>query len=110
MCRAKSRSPRLNHVSEPRRSNISRVLKVSSATPQPVSTLLNPASVYVMVSRSGETCRPWKSSSSPVLTTIASCSGGKMLARPNASFAPPTPPAKANTKPSKAAPNWCARF
>ena len=39
--------------------------QVSSRTPQPVSSLARPASVYSSVSRSGDTHSPWSSRSSP---------------------------------------------
>src|SRR5918993_115558 len=71
----------------------------SSVTPQPVSGLARPASVYITVSRSGQTRRPHRSKSSAVLTTTERSPGLPPLARaasrPPASFAPPTPPARA---------------
>ena len=41
-----------------------------------------PASVYVTLSRSGLTCRPWNTSSSPVFTTAVTCSGGTTSTSP----------------------------
>src|SRR3989304_6237721 len=75
--------------------------QVSSRTPQPVSALARPASVYITVSRSGDTSSPWSSRSSPVLTTIDRSSAmppvrsraSEARARPWLSFAPPEPPA-----------------
>src|SRR5215204_1413778 len=78
---------------------MARAAKDSSATPQPVLGLARPASVYITVSRSGQTRRPHRSKSSAVLTTTERSPGLPPLARaasrPAASFAPPTPPARA---------------
>src|SRR5829696_10352972 len=80
---------------------MARAAKDSSATPQPVLGLARPASVYITVSRSGQTRRPHRSKSSAVLTMTARSPGLPFLARaasrPDASFAPPTPPARATT-------------
>ena len=48
---------------------------VSPARPQPRSGSIAPASVYVIVSRSGEIARPCSTVSSPVLTTAATVAG-----------------------------------
>ena len=98
MCVAKSRSPRLNQVSAPYLRSISRAPKVSPSKPHPVAGLESPERVYIMVSRSGDTRRPWNSSSSPVLTATTNSSGGRQWARPTTSLAPPTPPARASTR------------
>ena len=44
-----------------------RTVNVSPARPQPCSSLIPPPRVYITVSRSGETCRPNRVMSSPVL-------------------------------------------
>src|SRR5690348_13853809 len=49
-------------------------------------------------SRSGETCRPQTSASSPVLTTTLSADGSSDAARPRRSLAAPVPPASATTR------------
>src|SRR6266478_3486804 len=49
-------------------------------------------------SRSGETCRPQTSASSPVLTTTLSADGSSVAARPRRSLAAPVPPARATTR------------
>ena len=51
-----------------------------------------PASVYVMVSRSGEMDRPWSTVSSAVLTTAATCRGSTTWTTPRRKRAAPTPP------------------
>src|SRR5687767_3106029 len=56
-----------------------------------------PASVYVTVSRSGQTYIPRCTKSSPVLTMTVRRSGPSTAARPSTSFAPPTPPASTRT-------------
>src|SRR5690242_4964755 len=58
-----------------------------------------PASVYMTVSRSGETKRSQCSKSSPVFTTAVSAAGGRKAASPSRRRAPPTPPASATTRP-----------
>src|SRR6476469_184934 len=67
----------------------------SSARPHPCSGCSAPASVYVTVSRSGETARPWKRSSSAVLTTTVTSAGSTTRTRPRRKRAAPTPPASA---------------
>src|SRR5712664_941124 len=49
-------------------------------------------------SRSGETCRPQTSASSPVLTTTLSADGSSEAASPRRSLAAPVPPASATTR------------
>ncbi len=49
--------------------------QVSPLRPQPVSGLMASASVYITVSRSGEMWSPWRSVSSPTLTTAAEIVG-----------------------------------
>src|SRR5271157_1705056 len=69
------------------------MLKVSPARPQPCSVLMPPPSVYITVSRSGQTRRPNKVMSSPVFpTTVISASGAARF-RPRRKRAAPTPPA-----------------
>ena len=53
--------------------------QVSPARPQPVSGLMASARVYMTVSRSGEMWSPWRSVSSPVLTTAVISPGGTHL-------------------------------
>ena len=57
------------------------------AMPQPCSRSSSPASVYMTVSWSGQTSSPWRSRSSPVLTTTVS-SAPTTAWRPWASLAP----------------------
>src|SRR5918997_1251650 len=76
---------------------MSSAAKDSSVIPQPVSMLAIPARVYITVSRSGQMRRPQRSKSSAVFTTTARFPGGSTTSRPAASFAPPTPPARAQT-------------
>ena len=65
---AKSRSPRVNQAGPaPYAASSSLMLKDSSARPQPCSWLMPPPSVYITVSRSGQTRRPNRVMSSPVL-------------------------------------------
>src|SRR5437870_2731549 len=95
---ARSRSPRPNHapsVSHARSSSVAR--NVSPARPHPLSRSATPASQYVTESRSGETCRPCTTMSSPVLTTTVTSSGGTARTRPPRNFPAPTPPARATT-------------
>src|SRR5204862_2199744 len=92
-CVARSRSPRLNHVSAPRSPIASRQRNVSPARPQPRAASSRPASAYITVSRSGETWRPQISASSPVLPITVSELRGTAPARPRRSFAAPVPPA-----------------
>src|SRR6266511_1553974 len=68
---------------------------VSPASPQPVSGFSAPASVYVTVSRSGQTRSPWNQSSSPVFTTTVMSSGATTWTSPRRNRAAPTPPASA---------------
>ena len=65
--------------------------------PQPVSGLEMPASVYMTVSRSGQMCSPQRSKSSAVFTTTERSPVGSTSLQSLASFAPPTPPASAQT-------------
>ena len=71
-----SRSPRPNHVgSTPYASSSVRALHVSSRRPHPRSTSMPSPRVYITVSRSGQTLRPWIHQSSAVLaTTVTSVS------------------------------------
>ena len=69
--------------------------QVSPLRPQPVSGLMASASVYITVSRSGAMWSPWRTVSSPVLTTAAISEGGTTSTSPRSSRAAPTPPANA---------------
>ena len=71
-----SRSPRPNHVgSTPYAASSSLTLHVSSRRPQPRSRSMPSPSVYMTVSRSGQTFRPCTQMSSAVLaTTVTSAS------------------------------------
>src|SRR5262245_2057062 len=75
---------------------------VSPARPHPRSTSRRPARAYVAVSRSGETCSPHTSVSSPVLPMTVSSRGSRWVARPRRSLAAPVPPARATTRMSVA--------
>src|SRR6266446_46207 len=108
-CVARSRSPRLNHVSAPRAPTASRQLKVSSRSPQPRATSRRPASAYVTLSRSGETCSPQILASSPVLTTMVRSEGGTRSASPRMSLAAPVPPARAVTRMATLRARWLAQ-
>src|SRR3989442_4527868 len=70
--------------------------QLSPARLQPNSGFSSPASVYMTVSWSAHTRRPWRSVSSAVFTTTVRRSP-RIAWRPSASFAPPTPPASATT-------------
>src|SRR5919201_6731496 len=98
MCVARSRSPRLNHASSlPSARSASVARNVSPSRPQPRSRSARPASQYVTESMSGETWRPWRVMSSPVLTTTATSPGGTARTRPRRNLPAPTPPASATT-------------
>src|SRR5918997_3485639 len=86
-----------------------RAAKDSSTMPQPVSGLARPASVYITVSMSGQTRKPHRSKSSAVLTMTERSPGESTAWSPAASFAPPTPPAKAHTL-TVPLPSWCEFF
>src|SRR5438552_2705669 len=101
-CVARSRSPRLNHVSAPWVAIAARQLNVSPASPQPRSTSSMPASAYMTVSRSGETRSPQTSVSSPVLPMTVRSRCGMHVARPRMSLAAPVPPASVRTRMSVA--------
>src|SRR5499426_1923424 len=68
---------------------------VSPARPHPRSTSRRPARAYVAVSRSGETCSPHTSVSSPVLPMTVRSRGSRCVARPRRSLAAPSRPARA---------------
>src|SRR6187397_432542 len=70
----------------------------SPSMPQPQVRLARPERVYMTVSRSGEMWRPQRVKSSAVLTTTERLPGERAIWRPCASFAPPTPPARASTE------------
>src|SRR2546425_723231 len=93
-----SLAPAYGTSSAPRAPTASRQLKVSSRSPQPRATSRRPASAYVTLSRSGETCSPQILASSPVLTTMVRSEGGTSSARPRMSLAAPVPPARAVTR------------
>ena len=75
---AMSRSPRPNHVgSTPYSASSLLAFQVSSRRPHPRSGSMPSPRVYITVSRSGQTLRPWIHQSSAVLaTTVTSASGG----------------------------------
>ena len=87
--------PRLNHVSSPRTFKEFRVWYDSLANPHPLLVSIDPPNVYMTVSKSGDTFNPWKTSSSPTLTTQVRSAGSNTEANPRIILAPPTPPAKA---------------
>src|SRR5215216_3594433 len=76
---------------------MARTANDSFATPQPVSVLAKPARVYITVSRSEQMRKPQRSKSSAVFTTTERSPGESTTWSPAASFAPPTPPARAHT-------------
>src|SRR5438132_837439 len=111
---ARSRSPSPNHApSAPSRRSSSVVRNVSSARPHPRSRSASPASQYVTESMSGETCRPCRTMSSPVLTTTVTSSAGTTATNPRRNLPAPTPPASATTliliSSTEATERWCAR-
>src|SRR5262249_15546326 len=75
---------------------------VSPARPHPRSTSRRPARAYIAVSRSGETCSPHTSVSSPVLPMTVSSRGSRCAVRPRRSLAAPVPPARVTTRMSVA--------
>src|SRR5262249_41833456 len=95
---ARSRSPGFDHLGTSSSPMASRQWKVSSLSPQPRATSRRPASAYVTLSRSGETCRPQIRASSPVLTMMVRSDGRTSAARPRMSLAAPVPPARAVTR------------
>src|SRR5689334_5065301 len=74
--------------------------QLSPLRPHPVSGLISPASVYVMVSRSGLLRRPCSSRSSPTLTMAVTCAGSTTWMIPDSIRAAPTPPASTVTNES----------
>ena len=64
-----------------------------------------PASVYVIVSRSGLTCRPCSTTSSPVFTIAVISAAGTTSTMPRSIRAAPTPPANA----ASTGAGYCAR-
>ncbi len=94
-----SLSPSPNHVgSTPYAASSSLTVKVSPSRPQPRSSLMPPPRVYMTVSRSGQTRRPWTQMSSPVLTmTVISAGAASCSTRcrsPRRNRLPPMPPAR----------------
>src|SRR6516164_5406381 len=87
-----------NQSSPPSAVSVSMNDQVSSRRPHPSFVLSRPASVYINVSTSGETCRPRCSKSSPTLATTSRLSPGTIRLRPSASLAPPMPPDRATTR------------
>ena len=69
-CRPMSRSPRMNQSAPPSSPATPCAARVSPATPHPLTGSIRPDSVYSTVSRSGDTCSPSSSTSSPTLPTI----------------------------------------
>jgi len=90
--RPRSRSPRRNHVSPLSTAAVAMACHVSSARPQPRSSSATSASAYRMLSRSGETCRPSTSTSSPTLPITVTDDGSVTSTSPRRNRAPPTPP------------------
>ena len=88
-----SRSPSQNHASAPSARARSSARSLSPRTPQPLSSSIQPVSVYSTVSRSGDTCRPCGSTSSPTLPTTTTSAAGTTSTMPCRKRAPPTPPA-----------------
>ncbi len=92
---AKSRSPSPNHSGPtPYAASSSLRWKVSSARPQPCSSLMPPPRVYITVSRSGQTFSPKRWMSSPVLPMTVMSASGAARFRPRRNRAPPMPPAR----------------
>ncbi|CAM5732030.1 hypothetical protein SALBM311S_01588 [Streptomyces alboniger] len=73
-----------------------RVLEVEGllGPPQPCSSLMPPPSVYITVSRSGQTFSPKRWMSSPVLPMTVMSASGAACFRPRRKRAPPMPPAR----------------
>ena len=69
------------------------MLNVSPSRPQPWSSLMPPPSVYITVSRSGQTRRPNSVMSSPVFPMTVISASGAARRRPRRKRAAPTPPA-----------------
>ena len=69
------------------------MLNVSSARPQPCSSLMPPPSVYITESRSGQTRRPNRVMSSAVLPMTVIVASGAAASRPRRKRAAPMPPA-----------------
>src|SRR5689334_3106788 len=65
----------------------------SPSRPHPRSALIAPASVYVIVSRSGLMSSPCRTMSSPVFTTAVTSPGSRTTTTPRNNRAAPTPPA-----------------
>ena len=94
MCVARSLSPRANQSEPAPYAASSRcTVKDSAARPQPCSSLMPPPSVYMTVSRSGHTCRPYRMISSPVLPMTVISASRAAAFRPRRNRAAPTPPA-----------------
>lgn len=92
---AKSRSPSPNHSGPtPYAASSSLRWKVSSALPQPCSSLMPSPRVYITVSRSGQTFSPKRWMSSPVLPMTVMSASGTARFRPRRNRAPPMPPAR----------------
>jgi len=89
-------SPRPNHCgSMPYAARSAFTRKVSPARPQPCASSMPPPSVYITVSRSGQTRSPWTHRSSPVLPITVTSASGTARRRPRRKRAPPMPPASA---------------
>jgi hypothetical protein len=58
--------------------------QVSPAIAPALNGIVDPASVYITVSRSGEMCSPRCSKSSPVLTATMSAAGANTSLKPSA--------------------------